>query len=135
MVAVLKKEVVKTNDAQLEKGGEYRQLLVGAIHSCAVKFPAVAGNVIQLLMDFLSDTNTAAALDVVFFMREIMQTHAPLRPTILARLLDGFNDIRSSRVASCALWIIAEFCTSLADIQKALEVRGLSRLGLCLLFS
>ena len=57
----------------LEKGAEYRQLLVGAIHQCAVRFPDVAASVLHLLMDFLSDTNTASALDVVFFIREIIQ--------------------------------------------------------------
>ncbi|KAK9813120.1 hypothetical protein WJX72_009365 [[Myrmecia] bisecta] len=122
VVMVLKKEVMKTQSKDLEKAGEYRQLLVAAIHSCAVKFPDVAGNVIHLLMDFLGDTNTASALDVVFFVREIMQTNAKLRATILARLLDSFNQIRSSRVCSCALWIIGEFCTKEEDIDMALEV-------------
>ena len=42
---------------------------VQAIHACAVKFPDVATAVIHLLMDFLGDTNTASALDVVFFVR------------------------------------------------------------------
>lgn len=73
--------------------------------------------------DFLGDTNTASALDVVFFVREIMETNAKLRPTILARLLDSFKEIRSSRVCSCALWIVGEYCTSKSDIDTALEVR------------
>jgi coatomer subunit beta len=38
-----------------------------------------AGNVLHLLMDFLGDTNTAAALDVVFFVREVMETNGGLR--------------------------------------------------------
>lgn len=50
VVVVLKKEVMKTQSKELEKAAEYRQLLVQAIHSCAVKFPDVAGNVIHLLM-------------------------------------------------------------------------------------
>ena len=36
-------------------GAEYRQMLVAAIHSCAVKFPEVASSVVHLLMDFLGD--------------------------------------------------------------------------------
>lgn len=37
MVGVLKKEVMKTQSKELEKGAEYRQLLVQAIHSwCAL---------------------------------------------------------------------------------------------------
>jgi coatomer subunit beta len=123
VVLVLKKEVMKTQSKDLEKAAEYRQLLVQAIHSCAVKFPDVAGNVIHLLMDFLGDTNTASALDVIFFVREIMETNAKLRETILARLLDSFSQIRSSRVCSCTLWIIGEYATSKEDIEAALEVR------------
>ena len=71
------------------------------VHLCpcsAVKFPDVAGSVIQLLMDFLGDTSTASALDVIFFVREIVETNEKLRPAILARLLDSFTQIRSSRV-------------------------------------
>lgn len=44
-----------------------------AIHTCAVRFPDVAASVLHLLCDFLSDTNTASALDVIFFIREIIQ--------------------------------------------------------------
>lgn len=53
---MLKKEVVKTQNKDFEKAGEYRQLLVQAIHNCALKFPDVAGNVVHLLMDFLGDS-------------------------------------------------------------------------------
>lgn len=61
VVLTLKKEVVKTQNRELEKGGEYRQMLVQAIHSCAVKFPDVAGSVVHLLMDFLGDQVSACA--------------------------------------------------------------------------
>ena len=84
----------------------------------AVKFPDVAGSVIQLLMDFLGDTNTASALDVVFFVREIMETNSRLRPTILARLLDSFTQIRSSRVCTCSLWIIGEYVGRIYEETK-----------------
>eukprot|EP00884_Botryococcus_braunii_P022038 jgi/Botrbrau1/8518/Bobra.0029s0022.1 len=122
VVQVLKKEIMKTQSKELEKGAEYRQLLVQAIHSCAVKFPDIAANVIHLLMDFLGDANTASALDVVFFVREIMETNPKLRDVILQRLMDSFSQIRSSRVCSCALWIIGEYSKSPADIDAAFEV-------------
>lgn len=81
---VLKKEVVKTQNTDSgDKSGEYRQLLVQAIHSCAVKFPDVAGSVVYMLMDFMGDANTASALDVVFFVREITETNPKLRQEIL----------------------------------------------------
>lgn len=75
-------------------------------------------------MDFLGDSNTSSALDVIFFVREIMETNPSLRDTIRARLLDSFSQIRSSRVCSCALWIIGEYCVTKADILQAYEVGG-----------
>jgi coatomer subunit beta len=93
VVMVLKKEIVKTQNKDFEKGGDYRQMLVQAIHSCAVKFPDVASNVVHLLMDFLGDTNIASALDVIFFVREILETNAKLRQGILERLRDTFYQV------------------------------------------
>jgi coatomer subunit beta len=87
-----------------------------------VKFPDVAGSVVHLLMDFLGDANTASALDVVFFVREIIETNAKLREGIMARLLDCFYQIRSSRVCACALWIIGEYSADLPTIEASLAV-------------
>ncbi len=164
---VLKKEIMKTQNKEFEKGGEYRQLLVQvrapaqarfcagsqvhdarrgaaqrsgrrgttgaagagracgvwwglmgprlgwcwvrlqALHGCAVKFPDVAANVVHLLMDFLGDSNTAGALDVAFFVREIVETNARLRPSILERLRDIFYQIRcATRRAACCAWAL-----------------------------
>ena len=58
VVAVLKKELMKTQNKELERSGEYRQMLVQSIHQCAVKFPNVAGAVVHLMMEFLSDNST-----------------------------------------------------------------------------
>ncbi|KAI4325199.1 hypothetical protein MLD38_030617 [Melastoma candidum] len=120
VVLMLKKEVVKTQSGELEKNGEYRQMLVQAIHTCAIKFPEVASTVVHLLMDFLGDTNVASALDVVVFVREIIETNPKLRVSIITRLLDTFYQIRAGRVCSCALWIIGEYCLSLPEVESAL---------------
>lgn len=120
VIATLKKEILKTQSRDGESMGDYRSMLVQAVHACAVKFPDVAGSVVHLLMDFLGDSNTASALDVVFFVREIAETNPPLREAIVARLLDCFYQIRSSRVAACALWIIGEYCASAGEIEAAL---------------
>ncbi|KAL2482239.1 Coatomer subunit beta-1 [Forsythia ovata] len=79
VVLTLKKEVMKTQSGELEKNGEYRQILIQAIHSCAIKFPEVASTVVHLLMDFLGDNNVASAMDVVVFVREIIETNPKLR--------------------------------------------------------
>ncbi|CAH9072648.1 unnamed protein product [Cuscuta europaea] len=121
VVLTLKKEVVKTQGGELEKNGEYRQLLIQAIHSCAVKFPEVASTVVHLLMDFLGDNNVASAIDVAIFVREIIETNPKLRVSIVTRLLDTFYQIRAARVCTCALWIIGEYCLSLSEVESGIE--------------
>lgn len=125
VVMTLKKEVVKTQSGQGDQeriDGEYRQLLVQTIHTCAVKFPDIAGNVIFLLMDFLGDSNTASAMDVIFFLREIVETNEKLRETLLTKLQDTMYRIRSSRVATCALWIIGEYSKTAEQINSSMSV-------------
>jgi len=117
---MLKKEVVKTQSGEHEKNGEYRQMLVQAIHTCAIKFPEVASTVVHLLMDFLGDTNVASAMDVVVFVREIIETNPKLRISIITRLLDTFYQIRAARVCSCALWITGEYCLSLSEVESGI---------------
>jgi len=124
VVTALKKEIIKSqNDTGLganEKNAEYRQMLVQSVHACAVKFPDVAGSVVHMLMDFLGDPNTASALDVIMFIREIAQTNSGMRESILQRLLDSFYSIRSSRVCATALWIIGEYSESREQVEEAL---------------
>ncbi|KZV24781.1 Coatomer, beta subunit isoform 1 [Dorcoceras hygrometricum] len=120
VVLILKKEVMKTQGGDLEKGIEYRQMLIQAIHSCAIKFPEVASTVVHLLMDFLGDSNVSSAMDVIVFVREIIETNAKLRVSIVSRLLDTFYQIRAARVFSCALWIIGEYCQSHSEIESGI---------------
>ena len=51
----------------IDDNEKYRQLLVRTLHSISVRFPDVAPTIIPLLMDFLSDSNELAALDVMNF--------------------------------------------------------------------
>ncbi|CAA2999017.1 coatomer subunit beta-1-like [Olea europaea subsp. europaea] len=127
VVLTLKKEVTKTQSGELEKNGEYCRILIQAIHSCAIKFPEVASTVVHLLMDFLGDSNVASAMDVVVFVREIIETNPKLRVSIVTRLLDTFYQIRGARVCSCSLWIIGEYCLSLSEVEN-----GISTIKQCL---
>ncbi|MBA0867612.1 hypothetical protein Goshw_001967 [Gossypium schwendimanii] len=120
VVLLLKKEVMKTQSGELEKNGEYRQMLIQAIHSCAIKFPEVASTVVLLMMDFLGDSNVASAIDVIIFVREIIETNPKLRVSIITRLLDTFYQIRAARVCSCALWIIGEYCLSPSEVESGI---------------
>jgi coatomer subunit beta len=121
VVSALKKEITKSQTDAGEKSGEYRQMLVRAVHRCAVKFPETAGAVVHLLMDFLGDQNAAAAFDVAMFIREIAQTNVGLRESILARLLDNFYAIRSSRVCGTCLWIVGEYSLTAEQVEASLD--------------
>lgn len=123
MVLVLKKEVSKThNVGEHEDTGKYRQLLVRTLHSCCMKFPDVAASVIPVLIQFLSDTNELAALDVLVFVREAIHKFENLRPLIIERLLDSFTSIKSVKIHRAALWILGEYSTSPDDIQAIMNV-------------
>ncbi|RLN72214.1 hypothetical protein BBJ28_00000530 [Nothophytophthora sp. Chile5] len=114
VVTHLKREVVKTQDKALEKAGEYRHLLIKAIHACAIKFPDVANAVVHLLMEFLNSAD--GAMDVVLFVRAMCESYPELRESILQKLLISFADISLAKVYRVALWILGEYATQpLAD--------------------
>ncbi|KAI9312816.1 adaptin N terminal region-domain-containing protein [Dichotomocladium elegans] len=119
VILFLKKELVKTHDQEYEKNTEYRQLLVQSIHGCAVKFSEVAANVVHVLMEFLGDSNNPSAVDVVSFVREVMEKFPELRKSVLEKLLETFMDMKSGKVFRGALWIIGEYCLDAKEIDEA----------------
>ena len=122
VVGVLKKEVLKTQQADMDdKSTEYRTLLIAAIHKCAVKFPDVASNVVHLLMDFLGDGTGTSAVDVAFFLREIVESFPVLQDSVVDRLMSNFGVIKSSRVFRCALWILGEYCAGEDAIDSGID--------------
>lgn len=64
---VLKKEVIKTNNvSEHEDTDKYRQLLVRTLHSCSVRFPDMAANVIPVVsVQFLQKQMFALMYEVV----------------------------------------------------------------------
>jgi coatomer subunit beta len=109
VVQVLKREVLRTRGSDLEKGGAYRTMLIQSIHRCAVKFPDIADSVVHVLMDFL---NTDGAMDVIVFVRAIVEQYPNLRESVLRKLLINFAEIQTSSVLNVALWIIGEYAGS-----------------------
>ncbi|KAJ3360838.1 coatomer subunit beta [Allomyces javanicus] len=118
VVAVLKKELVKTQDPTAgDKAAEFRQLLIQTIHTCAVQFPSVAPSAVATLMDFLGDSSNASAVDVVAFVREVVERFPDLRAEIVTKLVASLNDLKSGKVARGALWIMGEYAP--ADLVPA----------------
>jgi coatomer subunit beta len=112
VMQVLKKEVQKTQGEEGDKNTEYRAMLINAIHKSAIRFPESASTVVPVLMDFLGDSNQNSAVEVILFVREILETFPHLRGSVMHKLLQTFPSIHSSRVARVALWLMGEFCVS-----------------------
>ncbi|KAL2172891.1 hypothetical protein VTG60DRAFT_69 [Thermothelomyces hinnuleus] len=119
VVLLLKKELSKTVDQEYEKNNEYRQLLIHSIHQCAVKFSEVAASVVDLLMDFIADFNNASAVDVINFVKEVVEKFPALRPAISQRLVDTLREVRAGKVYRGILWIIGEYSLDEKDIRDA----------------
>lgn len=122
LVLVLKKEVAKTHNVEHDDTGKYRQLLIKTLHTCSMKFPDVAAQVIPVLVEFLSDTNELAAGDVLVFVREAIQKFPALRSLIVERLIEAFPQMKSIKVHRAALWILGEYAGSNKEIKEIFEV-------------
>lgn len=119
VVNVLKREVTKVDaEANESKGANYRGMLIRAIHGCAVRFPVVAESVVHVLMDFLS---TDSAIQVIIFVRAIIEQYPPLRASILNKLLYNFDSVKNSSVMCVCLWIMGEYCEDSSTLREAFE--------------
>jgi len=119
VVLLLKKELSKTVDQEFEKNSEYRQLLIHSIHQCAIKFSEVAASVVELLMDFIADFNNTSAVDVINFVKEVVEKFPNLRPAIVHRLVETLNEVRAGKVYRGILWIVGEYSLDEKDIREA----------------
>ena len=119
IVKLLRKELEKSSSSNEEKAAEYRQLLINAIHQLAIKFVEVAANVIDLLLDSMSDLNTAAANEVIIFVKEVVEKFPDLREEILSRLILALPNVKSGKVFRGALWIIGEYSFEEKLVQEA----------------
>lgn len=119
VILLLKKELSKTVDQEYEKNAEYRQLLIQSIHQCAIKFSEVAASVVDLLMDFIADFSNSSAVDVISFVKEVVEKFPKLRPSIVARLVDTLSEVRAGKVYRGIVWIIGEYSLEENDIRDA----------------
>lgn len=71
-------------------------------------------------MDFLSDTSNASAVDVISFVREVVEKFPELRDGIVDKLLGAMGDIKSGKVYRGALWILGEYVGGRDGIERTL---------------
>jgi coatomer subunit beta len=70
-------------------------------------------------MDVISEFQNAAAVDVITFVKEVVEKFPQLRPSILERLIHTLEEVRSGKVYRGALWIVGEYCLDESDIRGA----------------
>ncbi|GAA5858322.1 hypothetical protein JCM1840_001148 [Sporobolomyces johnsonii] len=122
VIGFLKKELLRTLDNTFEKATEYRQLLIQTIHSCAIKHSEVAASVVHVLMEFLGDASNASAVDVIAFVREVVEKFPALRSGIVDKLLQTFPEIKSGKVFRGAMWIVGEYAASEDEVREAMAM-------------
>lgn len=116
VIRIFKKELLATQGKKEEI--VYQELLVNALHTCAVNFPGITEQVglVEVLMDsclLQEGTDT----DVSSFIQQIVVEYESLRPVILNKLFHIFAEIGSASVYRTALWILSEFSE---DSEKAI---------------
>lgn len=73
-------------------------------------------------MDFLGDANASAAVDVVTFVREVIERNADMRTEILQSMFARFGEMTNAKVIRGALWIVGEYCQDHPMIVEAFKV-------------
>jgi len=61
-------------------------------------------------MDFISDFNNSSAIDVIAFVKEVVEKFPALRSSIIERLMGTLGEVRAGKVYRGALWIVGEYC-------------------------
>ena len=71
-------------------------------------------------MDFISDVSSnASAVDVISFVKEVVERFPDLRASIVERLVTTLAEVRAGKVYRGVLWIIGEFSLEAKDIRDA----------------
>lgn len=119
IVKLLKKELLKSSASSDDKGSDYRQLLINAIHQLAISFGEVATNVIDLLLESIGDLSSSAAYDVITFVKEAVEKFPDLRLSVIHKLVQSLPEVKSGKVFRGALWILGEYSDDEALIKEA----------------
>ena len=70
-------------------------------------------------MDFIADFNSTSAVDVISFVKEVVEKFPKLRSSIVERLVSTLSEVRAGKVYRGALWIVGEYSYEENDIREA----------------
>ncbi|CAG9313965.1 unnamed protein product [Blepharisma stoltei] len=108
IVRILKKELLNVQGQKEEF--PYQELLIIALHKCAVSFPDITGQLglVEVLMDCcLLQASTSA--EVASFVQQLMSSYQSLQSNIIDKLHHIFAEISSAQVYRSALWMLSEY--------------------------
>jgi coatomer subunit beta len=70
-------------------------------------------------MDFISEVNSASSVDIISFVKEVVEKFPKLRPSIVERLTSILGEVRAGKVYRGSLWVIGEYVGQEKEIQLA----------------
>lgn len=118
VIKLLKKELQRTTNSNEDKNVEYRQTLISAINTIAIKFHEIAASVVDLLLEFIGELNSTSAYEVITFVKQVIEKYPDLRSNIINKLLLSLSNVKSGKVYRGSLWILGEYCLEESDIQS-----------------
>eukprot|EP00604_Paraphysomonas_vestita_P001184 CAMPEP_0174822896 /NCGR_PEP_ID=MMETSP1107-20130205/19533_1 /TAXON_ID=36770 /ORGANISM="Paraphysomonas vestita, Strain GFlagA" /LENGTH=619 /DNA_ID=CAMNT_0016043297 /DNA_START=1106 /DNA_END=2965 /DNA_ORIENTATION=+ len=112
VIQVLKREVIRTQENELEHGEEYKTLLIQTIHKCALRFAEVADNVVLVLLDFLPGEG---GYNVIQCVKSIVEQYPSFRQSVIRKVIDNFDEISTADALRAGLWLLAEYSDVAVD--------------------
>ena len=119
VILLLKREVIRTQETELEHGDEYKALLIQAIHKCATRFAEVADSVVLVLLDFLGGEG---GYNVMVCVKSIVEQYPNFRGTIIRKIIDNLDEITTSDALRVALWILGVYSDTLDPSVRNIEL-------------
>eukprot|EP00299_Pterocystis_sp_00344_P020092 c9895_g1_i2.p1 GENE.c9895_g1_i2~~c9895_g1_i2.p1 ORF type:complete len:923 (+),score=252.80 c9895_g1_i2:39-2807(+) len=114
VVSNIKKELLR-----LPQQSTSKQLFIQALQECALRFSDVAPTALSVFSDFIGDSASENATEVVSFARSVVAAFPDLRASVLEKIVEAFDDIKSASVYRSVLWILGQHCTTASEISAA----------------
>lgn len=110
VMLLLKREVIRAQETEMEHSEEYKNALISTIHKCATKFAEVADSVVLVLLDFLSGEG---GYNVMVCVKSIVEQYPAFRPSILRKVIDNLDEITHGDAMRVALWVLGEYADTI----------------------
>ena len=125
VVGILKKQLISCDGNEFEsvngiKSVEYKKLLIDQLYNICHLYKSQIYDIMNLLMNYITDENIQTSLDIIYFIRETVITNTEYNTQILTKLMEQLQYIKSMDVIRVAVWIISEYSTEPQLVDLAL---------------